>query len=118
VLHVEITTGEPADDFRRKLDRYHEDQSAGGRRLGRFRAEGPRRVALRTLGPRRRTLAPQFSGTKVLVLRLGELSSRLGDADWLDDAFIAGDVLMVTVLSRLNGSHRLNLTRAAPTSSP
>ena len=26
---------------------------------------------------------------------LGELSSRLGDADWLDDAFSAGDLLMV-----------------------
>jgi len=33
-----------------------------------------------------------------------ELSSRLGDADWLDDAFSAGDLLMVTVLRRLNGS--------------
>src|SRR5712664_692660 len=36
--------------------------------------------------------------------RLDELSSRLGDADWLDDAFSAGDLLMVTVLRRLNGS--------------
>jgi glutathione S-transferase len=36
--------------------------------------------------------------------RLGELSSRLGDADWLDDAFSAGDLLMVTVLRRLSGS--------------
>jgi glutathione S-transferase len=36
--------------------------------------------------------------------RLGELSSRLGDTDWLDDAFSAGDLLMVTVLRRLNGS--------------
>jgi glutathione S-transferase len=33
--------------------------------------------------------------------RLGELSSRLGDADWLDGAFSAGDLLMVTVLRRL-----------------
>jgi len=39
-----------------------------------------------------------------LALRLGELSSRLGDADWLDDAFSAGDLLMVTVLRRLDGS--------------
>jgi glutathione S-transferase len=39
--------------------------------------------------------------------RLGELSSRLGDADWLDDAFSAGDLLMVTVLRRLNGSGML-----------
>ena len=37
-------------------------------------------------------------------VRLGELSSRLGSADWLDDAFSAGDLLMVTVLRRLNGS--------------
>jgi glutathione S-transferase len=37
-------------------------------------------------------------------VRLGELSNRLGDADWLDGAFSAGDLLMVTVLRRLNGS--------------
>jgi glutathione S-transferase len=37
-------------------------------------------------------------------VRLGELSSRLGEADWLDGAFSAGDLLMVTVLRRLNGS--------------
>jgi glutathione S-transferase len=37
-------------------------------------------------------------------VRLGELSSRLGDADWLDGAFSAGDLLMVTVLRRLDGS--------------
>ena len=37
-------------------------------------------------------------------VRLGELSTRLGDADWLDAAFSAGDLLMVTVLRRLNGS--------------
>ena len=36
--------------------------------------------------------------------RLGQLSSRLGRADWLDEAFSAGDLLMVTVLRRLNGS--------------
>ena len=35
--------------------------------------------------------------------RLGQLSRRLGDADWLDDAFSAGDLLMVTVLRRLDG---------------
>ena len=39
-----------------------------------------------------------------LRVRLGELSNRLGDADWLDDAFSAGDLLMVAVLRRLNGS--------------
>ena len=36
--------------------------------------------------------------------RLGKLSARLGDADWLNGGFSAGDLLMVTVLRRLNGS--------------
>ena len=36
--------------------------------------------------------------------RLAELSSRLGDADWLDGEFSAGDLLMVTVLRRLPGT--------------
>ncbi len=36
--------------------------------------------------------------------RLGELSIRLGDADWLDGDFSAGDLLMVTVLRRLHMS--------------
>lgn len=36
--------------------------------------------------------------------RLDELSDRLGDADWLDGAFSAGDLMMVTVLRRLEGS--------------
>lgn len=36
--------------------------------------------------------------------RLSGLSSHLGDADWLDGAFSAGDLLMVTVLRRLHGS--------------
>jgi glutathione S-transferase len=40
--------------------------------------------------------------------RLGELSGRLGDADWLDGAFSAGDLLMVTVLLRLKGSGMLD----------
>ncbi|PKA42498.1 glutathione S-transferase family protein [Rhizobium sullae] len=39
--------------------------------------------------------------------RLGSLSGRLGDADWLDGAFSAGDLLMVTVLRRLKGSSLL-----------
>jgi len=39
--------------------------------------------------------------------RLGELSSRLGNADWLDGTFSAGDLLMVTVLRRLGGSDLL-----------
>jgi glutathione S-transferase len=36
--------------------------------------------------------------------RLGELSIRLGDADWLDGGFSAGDLMMVHVLRRLKGS--------------
>jgi glutathione S-transferase len=36
--------------------------------------------------------------------RLGELSARLADADWLDGAFNAGDLMMVTVLLRLKAS--------------
>lgn len=37
-------------------------------------------------------------------VRLKQLSSRLGDADWLDGAFSAGDLLMVSVLLRLGSS--------------
>lgn len=37
-------------------------------------------------------------------VRLGELSRRLGGAEWLDGAFSAGDLMMVTVLRRLNAS--------------
>jgi glutathione S-transferase len=40
--------------------------------------------------------------------RLGQLSARLGDADWLDDAFSAGDLMMVSVLLRLRASGLLN----------
>lgn len=36
--------------------------------------------------------------------RLGDLSRRLGEGDWLDGEFSAGDLLMVTVLRRLHGS--------------
>lgn len=39
--------------------------------------------------------------------RLSELADRLGDADWLDGAFSAGDLMMVTVLRRLEGSAML-----------
>lgn len=39
--------------------------------------------------------------------RLDELSRRLGDADWIDGTFSAGDLLMVTVLRRLEGSDML-----------
>ena len=36
--------------------------------------------------------------------RLMQLSARLGDADWLDAAFSAGDLMMVSVLLRLRPS--------------
>jgi glutathione S-transferase len=37
-------------------------------------------------------------------VRLRELSNRLRDTDWLDGAFSAADLLMVTVLRRLDGT--------------
>lgn len=37
-------------------------------------------------------------------VRLKQLSDRLGDADWLDGAFSAGDLMMVSVLQRLSSS--------------
>jgi glutathione S-transferase len=40
--------------------------------------------------------------------RLAPLSIRLGDADWLDGAFNAGDLMMVSVLLRLRASGILN----------
>jgi glutathione S-transferase len=40
--------------------------------------------------------------------RLGQLSRRLGDADWLDGAFSAGDLMMVSVLLRLRASGLLD----------
>ena len=42
------------------------------------------------------------------VAGCANLSVCLGDADWLDGAFSAGDLLMVTVLRRLNGSGMLD----------
>lgn len=36
--------------------------------------------------------------------RLRRLSARLGDADWLDGPFSAGDLLMIEVLLRLEGA--------------
>jgi glutathione S-transferase len=41
-------------------------------------------------------------------VRLGELSTRLGDAEWLDGAFSAGDLMMVTLLLRLRASGLLD----------
>lgn len=40
--------------------------------------------------------------------RLKPLSARLGDADWLDDGFSAGDLVMVSVLLRLKASGLLD----------
>ena len=40
--------------------------------------------------------------------RLGQLSVRLSDADWLDGAFSAGDLMMVSVLLRLKTSGMLD----------
>jgi len=40
--------------------------------------------------------------------RLKQLSARLGDADWLDGAFSAGDLMMVSVLLRARPSGLLN----------
>ena len=40
--------------------------------------------------------------------RLQQLSARLGDADWLDGAFSAGDLMMVSVLLRLRSSGLLD----------
>ena len=36
--------------------------------------------------------------------RLSQLSRRLGEADWLEGVFSAGDLMMVSVLQRLGGS--------------
>ena len=40
--------------------------------------------------------------------RLDQLSRRLGNADWLDGAFSAGDLMMVSVLLRVKPSGILN----------
>lgn len=44
---------------------------------------------------------------KTIEVRLTDLSRRLGAAEWLDGEFSAGDLLMVTVLRRLEGSELL-----------
>jgi glutathione S-transferase len=40
--------------------------------------------------------------------RLKQLSARLGDAEWLDGAFSAGDLMMVSVLLRIKSSGMLD----------
>ncbi|MBU1324870.1 MAG: glutathione S-transferase family protein [Alphaproteobacteria bacterium] len=42
-----------------------------------------------------------------IAVRLGQLSAHLGDTVWLDGAFSAGDLLMVTVLLRLKDTELL-----------
>jgi glutathione S-transferase len=37
-------------------------------------------------------------------VRVGGVAARLGDAEWLDGAFSAGDLMMVSVLLRLRAS--------------
>ena len=52
--------------------------------------------------PWHRERMPMLDGR--VHVRLQALSHRLGDAEWLDGAFSAGDLMMVTVLRRLAGS--------------
>jgi glutathione S-transferase len=52
---------------------------------------------------------PWFEGRQPMLearlrTRLQQLSDRLGDAEWLDGAFSAGDLLMISVLLRLASS--------------
>src|SRR5678815_2818971 len=42
--------------------------------------------------------------------RLRQLAARLGDAEWLDGAFSAGDLMMVSVLLRLRASGPVSYT--------
>ena len=41
-------------------------------------------------------------------VRLNQLAARLGNGDWLDGDFSAGDLLMMSVLLRLRSSGLLN----------
>jgi glutathione S-transferase len=55
--------------------------------------------------------------------RLDDLSARLGDGEWLDGTFSAGDLLMVQVLRRLSGSGILDdypnlIAYMSPTAKP
>ncbi len=50
-------------------------------------------------------VAPRLAAVEARIRgRLEDLSLRLGDGDWLDGAFSAGDLMMVDVLRRLAGS--------------
>ncbi|MBW9089805.1 glutathione S-transferase family protein [Rhizobium wenxiniae] len=59
------------------------------------------------------TIEPAISSGSVshLQQRLHELSTALGDSEWLDGAFSAGDLLMVAVL---RAPHGANLLEAYP----
>ena len=50
--------------------------------------------------------------------RLRQLSARLGDADWLDGAFSAGDLMMVAVLRGWAAPACWRNTRTSPPTSP
>lgn len=63
-----------------------------------------REMAILTEGDRDWFAARQPLLDERIHKRLAALSSRLGTADWLDDAFSAGDLMMVSVLRRLEGS--------------
>ncbi|KGF66742.1 glutathione S-transferase [Hoeflea sp. BAL378] len=52
--------------------------------------------------PWRAELLPLLDGR--VRARLTQLSARLGEAEWLDGAFSAGDLMMVSVLQRLKSS--------------
>lgn len=43
-----------------------------------------------------------------IAVRLDQLSAHLDDAEWLDGAFSAGDLLTASVLMRLKGAHLLD----------
>ena len=47
---------------------------------------------------------PVFLFEERIPNRLKQLSTRFGNADWLDGAFSAGDLMMVSVLLRLKPS--------------
>jgi glutathione S-transferase len=49
-----------------------------------------------------------------IAARLDDLSHRLGEAPWLDGEFSAGDLLMVTVLRRLEGEAGAPLLQERP----
>lgn len=75
-------------------------------------------AALNTIEPPivERSMAALFESTKPwyeerlamldgrVRVRLDELSAHLGESDWLDGAFSVGDLMMVTVLRRLESS--------------